>query len=65
MPALPDAITKAMTMARTAENGRHAEVLVSDGPLRQSVIARVAACACPSTTPRPPRRSRWCAAACA
>ena len=26
-------------MARTAENGRHAEVLVSDGPLRQSVIA--------------------------
>lgn len=39
MPALPDAISKAMTMARTAENGRHAEVLVSDGPLRQSVIA--------------------------
>ena len=39
MPALPDAITKAMTMARTAENGRHAELLVSDGPLRQSVIA--------------------------
>ena len=39
MPALPDAITQAMNQARTAENGRHAELLVSDGPLRQTVIA--------------------------
>jgi quercetin dioxygenase-like cupin family protein len=39
MPALPDVITRAMSLARTAENGRHAELLVSDGPLRQSVIA--------------------------
>src|SRR5699024_9018720 len=39
MPALPDAITQAMNQARTAENGRHAELLVNDGPLRQSVIA--------------------------
>src|SRR5699024_3427085 len=39
MPALPDAITQAMNQARAAENGRHAELLVHDGPLRQSVIA--------------------------
>lgn len=39
MPALPDAITHAMNLARTAENGRHAELLVSDGPLRQTVFA--------------------------
>ena len=39
MPALPDAITQAMNQARTAENGRHADLLVNDGPLRQTVIA--------------------------
>lgn len=39
MPALPDAITQALDKARKAENGRHAELLVNDGPLRQSVIA--------------------------
>lgn len=39
MPALPDAITQAMHLARTADHGRHAELLVSDGPLRQTVIA--------------------------
>src|SRR5699024_4031374 len=39
MPALPDAITQAMNQPRTAQNGRHAELLVNDGPLRQSVIA--------------------------
>lgn len=39
MPALPDAITQALNTTRTAENGRHAELLVSDGPLRQTVIA--------------------------
>ena len=39
MPTLPDAITQALDKARKAENGRHAELLVNDGPLRQSVIA--------------------------
>lgn len=39
MAALSDAITKAIDMARRAENGRHAELLVHDGPLRQTVIA--------------------------
>jgi len=39
MAALSDAITRAVVEARRAPNGRHAEVLVHDGPLRQSVIA--------------------------
>ena len=39
MAALSDAITRAVAEARRAPNGRHAEVLVHDGPLRQSVIA--------------------------
>jgi len=39
MAALSDAITRAVAEARKAPNGRHAEVLVHDGPLRQSVIA--------------------------
>ena len=39
MAALADAITRAVHEARKAPNGRHAEVLVNDGPLRQTVIA--------------------------
>ncbi|WP_114853914.1 hypothetical protein [Brachybacterium sp. YJGR34] len=39
MAALSDAITKAIDLARTAEHGRHAELLINDGPLRQTVIA--------------------------
>ena len=39
MAALSDAITQAIDRARKAENGRHAELLVNDGPLRQTVIA--------------------------
>lgn len=39
MPALSDAATKAIDEARKAENGRHAEILINDGPLRQTVIA--------------------------
>ena len=39
MAALTDAITKAIDIARAAPNGRHAEMLVHDGPLRQTVIA--------------------------
>lgn len=30
---------EALRQARSADNGRHAEVLVHDGPLRQSLIA--------------------------
>ena len=39
MVALTDVMTKAIDIAREASNGRHAELLVHDGPLRQSVIA--------------------------
>lgn len=39
MAALSDATTKAIDMARKAEHGRHAELLIHDGPLRQTVIA--------------------------
>ena len=39
MAALSDAITKAIDLARKAEHGRHAELLINDGPLRQTVIA--------------------------
>ncbi|GAA1281261.1 MULTISPECIES: hypothetical protein [Brachybacterium] len=39
MAALTDALTTAIDIAREAENGRHAEILVLDGPLRQTVIA--------------------------
>ena len=39
MVALTDVMTKAIDIAREAPNGRHAELLVHDGPLRQSVIA--------------------------
>lgn len=39
MAALTDAMTKAIDRAREAENGRHAELLIHDGPLRQTVIA--------------------------
>lgn len=39
MAALTDAMTKAIDMAREAPNGRHAELLIHDGPLRQTVIA--------------------------
>lgn len=39
MKSLTDAITSSIDKARTAENGRHAEIFVNDGPLRQTVIA--------------------------
>ncbi|MGP9536667.1 hypothetical protein ACT3SP_01560 [Brachybacterium sp. AOP43-C2-M15] len=39
MAALTDAMTTAIDRAREAPNGRHAELLVHDGPLRQTVIA--------------------------
>jgi len=39
MAALTDAMTKAIDIAREAPNGRHAELLLHDGPLRQTVIA--------------------------
>ncbi|MGO1226971.1 MULTISPECIES: hypothetical protein [unclassified Brachybacterium] len=39
MVALTDAMTKAIDIAREAPNGRHAELLIHDGPLRQTVIA--------------------------
>ncbi|MFC7375903.1 hypothetical protein ACFQS2_00620 [Brachybacterium sp. GCM10030267] len=39
MVALTDVTTKAIDEARAAENGRHAEILINDGLLRQTVIA--------------------------
>jgi len=39
MAALTDAMTMAIALAREAPNGRHAELLIHDGPLRQTVIA--------------------------
>lgn len=39
MVALTDVMTKAIDLAREAPNGRHAELLIHDGPLRQTVIA--------------------------
>lgn len=39
MPALSDAITTAIDQARKSPNGRHAELLIHDGTLRQTVIA--------------------------
>lgn len=39
MAALSDTISLAIDKALAAPNGRHAEILVHDGPLRQSVIA--------------------------
>lgn len=39
MPALSETITLAIAEARKAPNGRHAEILIHDGPLRQTVIA--------------------------
>lgn len=39
MVALTDAMTKAIDKARETPNGRHAELLIHDGPLRQTVIA--------------------------
>lgn len=39
MVALSDAVTTAIAQARKAPNGRHAELLIHDGPLRQTVIA--------------------------
>ncbi len=39
MAALSDEIQRAIDQARKSEHGRHAELLVSDGPLRQTVIA--------------------------
>ncbi|MGO1480525.1 MAG: hypothetical protein ACTHWF_05315 [Brachybacterium sp.] len=39
MVALTDAMTTAIDRAREAPNGRHAELLIHDGPLRQTVIA--------------------------
>ena len=42
MAALTDAIQKAIDTARAADNGRHAELIVNDGPLRQTIIALTA-----------------------
>ncbi|PZP16096.1 MAG: hypothetical protein DI611_07205 [Brachybacterium faecium] len=39
MAALSDTISLAIDKALKAPNGRHAEILVHDGPLRQTVIA--------------------------
>lgn len=39
MPTLPQIAERALTIARAAENGRHAELMIHDGPLRQTVIA--------------------------
>ena len=39
MATLSDAINVAIAQARKAENGRHAELLIHDGPLRQTVLA--------------------------
>lgn len=39
MPILPEITERALAAARAADHGRHAELLVSDGPLRQTVIA--------------------------
>ncbi|ASK65789.1 hypothetical protein CFK39_08000 [Brachybacterium avium] len=39
MAALFDAITTTLDRARKSEHGRHAELLVNDGPLRQTIIA--------------------------
>ena len=39
MASLTAAITTAIEKAGAAENGRHAELIVHDGPLRQTVIA--------------------------
>lgn len=39
MAALTDAMTMAIDIAHEAPNGRHAELLIHDGPLRQTVIA--------------------------
>ncbi|MGO1285266.1 MAG: hypothetical protein ACTHUU_09130 [Brachybacterium sp.] len=39
MAALTAAMTKAIDIAREAPNGRHADLLIHDGPLRQTVIA--------------------------
>lgn len=38
MVALTDVMTKAIDLARRAANGRHAELLLHDGPLRQALI---------------------------
>lgn len=39
MAALSDTISLAIDKALTAPHGRHAEILVHDGPLRQTVLA--------------------------
>src|SRR5699024_3642297 len=39
MVALTAASQKAIDTARAADNGRHAELIINDGPLRQTVIA--------------------------
>lgn len=39
MAALSDAITTTLDRARKSQHGRHAELLVHDGPLRQTIIA--------------------------
>ena len=39
MAALSDTISLAIDKALTAPNGRHAEILVNDGPLRQTLVA--------------------------
>lgn len=39
MPELTTITENALATARSMENGRHAELLVSDGPLRQTVLA--------------------------
>ena len=39
MAALSDTISLAIDKALTAPHGRHAEILVNDGPLRQTLVA--------------------------
>ncbi|MDO5663509.1 MAG: cupin [Brachybacterium sp.] len=43
MDTLDEIAERALTAAREAENGRHAEIVVHDGPLRQTVFGLRAA----------------------
>ncbi|UYG17526.1 cupin [Brachybacterium huguangmaarense] len=39
MPTLPEIAEQTLAAALAAENGRHAELMIHDGPLRQTVLA--------------------------
>lgn len=62
MPDLTTLITTALTTALTADNGRHAVLMVSDGPLRQTVLALRQGSVSRSTIPRQLPRSTSCTA---